>query len=318
YALARPAAGPTLRFPAREPRASRLLAAPAQRARPRDASRSRHSCRLQSLQDGCYELEVGDEGVHLSVARVVVTLTQDRARVDRRRHVRREVRLDPAAPLLRHAELLAEQRLRRGRAQTDDDVGLHHRELRVEPRPARGLLAPRRLRVDPPLASRLPLEMLNRIRHVRRGAVDTGELERLVQQAPGRADERAPRAILLVARLLADEDDARVVGALAEHRLRPRLPERAAPAAGGRVAGAPAASGAREGRARPFSAHRCVSLTRGIRSLPLFAKLGPRMVVRPAPYLRVLPEEGHAAPELVESYRRLADVFHELLAEQSL
>ncbi|HZR96038.1 MAG TPA: HD domain-containing phosphohydrolase [Gaiellaceae bacterium] len=42
------------------------------------------------------------------------------------------------------------------------------------------------------------------------------------------------------------------------------------------------------------------------------------MVVRPAPYLRVLPEEGHAAPELVESYRRLADVFHELLAEQSL
>src|SRR5581483_2086045 len=221
-------------------------------------------------------------------------------------------------PLLRHAELLAEQRLRRGRAQTDDDVGLHHRELRLEPRPARGLLAPRRLRVDPPLASRLPLEMLDRIRHVRRGAVDTGELERLVQQAPGRADERAPRAILLVARLLADEDDARVVGALAEHRLRPRLPERAAPAAGGRVAGAPAASGAREGRARPFRAHRCVSLTRGIRSLPLFAKLGPRMVVRPAPYLRVLPEEGHAAPELVESYRRLADVFHELLAEQSL
>src|SRR5581483_744396 len=78
--------------------AIRLLAAPATSGAATFCSRSRHSCRLQSLQDGCYELEVGDEGVHLSVARVVVTLTQDRARVDRRRHVRREVRLDPAAP----------------------------------------------------------------------------------------------------------------------------------------------------------------------------------------------------------------------------
>jgi diguanylate cyclase (GGDEF)-like protein len=43
------------------------------------------------------------------------------------------------------------------------------------------------------------------------------------------------------------------------------------------------------------------------------------MVVRPAPHLRLLPEDALvAAPELVESYRRLADVFHELLAEQSL
>jgi diguanylate cyclase (GGDEF)-like protein len=43
------------------------------------------------------------------------------------------------------------------------------------------------------------------------------------------------------------------------------------------------------------------------------------MVVRPTPYLRLLPEDAApAAPELVESYRRLADVFHELLAEQSL
>jgi diguanylate cyclase (GGDEF)-like protein len=43
------------------------------------------------------------------------------------------------------------------------------------------------------------------------------------------------------------------------------------------------------------------------------------MVVRPTPHLRLLPEDAvPAAPELVESYRRLADVFHELLAEQSL
>src|ERR1700704_5260392 len=44
------------------------------------------------------------------------------------------------------------------------------------------------------------------------------------------------------------------------------------------------------------------------------------MVVRPTPHLRLMPEDTLApgAPELVESYQRLADVFHEVLAEQSL
>ena len=45
------------------------------------------------------------------------------------------------------------------------------------------------------------------------------------------------------------------------------------------------------------------------------------MVVRPTPLLRPLPEDAPlptAVPELVDSYRRLADVFHEVLAEQSL
>ncbi len=44
------------------------------------------------------------------------------------------------------------------------------------------------------------------------------------------------------------------------------------------------------------------------------------MVVRPTPHLRLMPEDVLApgAPELVESYQRLADVFHEVLAEQSL
>lgn len=44
------------------------------------------------------------------------------------------------------------------------------------------------------------------------------------------------------------------------------------------------------------------------------------MVMRSEAYLRLLPEDGVAppAPELVESYRRLADIFHEVLAEESL
>ena len=44
------------------------------------------------------------------------------------------------------------------------------------------------------------------------------------------------------------------------------------------------------------------------------------MVVRPTPHLRLLPVDAPMpdTPELVDSYRRLADVFHEVLAEQSL
>src|SRR4029077_6232357 len=44
------------------------------------------------------------------------------------------------------------------------------------------------------------------------------------------------------------------------------------------------------------------------------------VLARSEPHLRLLPEESGAPPEapLVESYRRLADVFHEVLAEQSL
>ena len=44
------------------------------------------------------------------------------------------------------------------------------------------------------------------------------------------------------------------------------------------------------------------------------------LVTRPESHLRLLPEGDGApeAPELVESYRRLADVFHEVLAEQTL
>ena len=64
-----------------------------------------------------------DEGVHLLVAALVVSLAEDGARMDRRGHVGGEVRVEPAAALLRDAELLAEERLRRGRAEADEHRG---------------------------------------------------------------------------------------------------------------------------------------------------------------------------------------------------
>src|ERR687887_611324 len=96
-----------------------------------------------------------------------------------------------------------------------DDV-----ELRVEPGPARGHLAPVRLLVDAPLAARLPLEVLDDVRDVGLPPVDPRLLERLVEDPAGRADERLPRLVLLVAGLLADEHHVRRPRALAEHCLR--------------------------------------------------------------------------------------------------
>src|SRR5439155_3820037 len=64
--------------------------------------------------------------------------------------------------------------------------------------------------------------------------VDPGFLQRSVEDAARRADERPPGEILLVARLLADEQDLRVERPLAEHRLRRVLVE-VAPGAAARV-----------------------------------------------------------------------------------
>ena len=51
--------------------------------------------------------------------------------------------------------------------------------------------------------------------------------------APGRADERTTREVLPVPGLLADHHDPAPARPLAEHRLRPGLPQRAGPALGG-------------------------------------------------------------------------------------
>ena len=61
--------------------------------------------------------------------------------------------------------------------------------------------------------------------------------------------------------------------------------------------------------------------SRGSSAAPTQRISGSRVIARPSPNLRLLPEDavaGPAALELVESYRRLADVFHEVLAELSL
>src|SRR5690242_7301963 len=108
-------------------------------------------------------------------------------------------RFDKDAPLPRHAKLPSDQRLRRGRAETDDGGRPEHRKLCVEPRPAGGELAPARLLMDPALATRPPLEVFDRVRDVREIAIDARLVEEGVEQASGRPHEGPALVILAIA-----------------------------------------------------------------------------------------------------------------------
>ena len=74
--------------------------------------------------------------------------------------------------------------------------------------------------MDPLLAARLVVEVLDRVRDVDLRAVDRCPLECAVEDATGRTDEGMAFAILAVPRLLADEQDAGGGGPFAEHGLR--------------------------------------------------------------------------------------------------
>ena len=106
-------------------------------------------------------------------------------------------------------------------------------DLGVEPRPAGGDLGRVRLGVNPPLAARLPLEVLHRVGDVGLTPIDTGFLEGAIEQLAGRPDERPATQVLVVARLLTDEHDPRVSLAFAEDGLGRALIEVTARAAGG-------------------------------------------------------------------------------------
>src|SRR3989442_4769264 len=189
---------------------------------------SKTSERANDLRD---DLQVGDERAHLVLA-ALLGRAQDRRRMDRRDDVRRERRVDELPALPGDPEGRPDERLRRRRAEADHDLRAQDRELGVEPEPAGRDLTPVRHLVEAPLSGRTPLEMLHPVPHVDGLAIGPRFRERLVEDATSRSDEGAARAILLVPRLLADEDGTRPALALAEHGLRPGLPEVAGAAMG--------------------------------------------------------------------------------------
>src|ERR1700716_33043 len=103
----------------------------------------------------------------------------------RRHNVRRERRFNKFSSMLGHAKLLTEQRLSRRCSETDEYVGFHDRELRVQPGQTSVNLDRIRLGVDAPFATGLPLEMLDDVRYVYSAAIDSGLLQRSVEQFSG-------------------------------------------------------------------------------------------------------------------------------------
>ena len=139
------------------------------------------------------------------------------------------------AALLQDTEAGAEQRLGGNGAHQHEHPRRERRELGRQPRAARDGLRARRLLVQAARAASLPPEVLDRVREVHAPAVDARRLHAVVEHAPGGSDERMPLRVLVIAGLLADQDELGIGGALAEHDLRALLPEIAAPAARGRA-----------------------------------------------------------------------------------
>src|SRR6266705_6694260 len=157
----------------------------------------------------------------------------------------RPARGEEPAAVPEQAEIGGDDRARRRRAEADEHLGLDRRDLGLHPGAAGRQLAQARRLVDAALAALDELEVLDRVRDVEPLPVQAHLDQRAVEHLARRADERRALQILLVAWLLADEDDAGIGGAAPEDRLGRVTIEGAARAAGRRRAqlGEPGANG---------------------------------------------------------------------------
>src|SRR5438270_725284 len=94
-----------------------------------------------------------------------------------------------------------------------------HLDLRFQPGPAGTHLPGVWLLVQPALAPPGPAKVLDGVGDVDAPAVDAGLLQTPLQQLARRAHKGLALKVLLVARLLADQHQPSMFGALAEHRL---------------------------------------------------------------------------------------------------
>src|SRR2546430_7348452 len=142
----------------------------------------------------------------------------------------RPARGKETATVPEHAEIGGDDRARRRRAEADEHLGLDRRDLGLHPGAAgRELAQPRRL-VDAALAALDELEVLDRVRDVEPLPVQAHLDQRAVEHLARRANERRALQILLIAGLLADEDDAGIGGAPPRKPPGPRAAKGDAPA----------------------------------------------------------------------------------------
>src|SRR2546430_15834291 len=134
-----------------------------------------------------------------------------------REDVSRQRRGNELSALLSDTKPWPEESLGSRRAEANESRGMDQGDLGVEPRPAGGDLSRVRLGVNPPLAARLPLEVLHRVGDVGLTPIDTDFLRSPIDQLSGRPDQRPATQAPDVARLLSAEHDPRVSLAFAEH-----------------------------------------------------------------------------------------------------
>jgi len=125
----------------------------------------------------------------------------------------------------------AEDCARSRSAKRDHNVRIDRLQLALQPLAARGDLHLVGFLVYPPFATRLELEMLDCVRHVRRPSVDARLFKRTIQQPPCRTHEWTSGEILLIPRLFTDQHDPCRLAAFAKHGPRSILPQRAVAAA---------------------------------------------------------------------------------------
>src|SRR5690606_18258201 len=89
-----------------------------------------------------------------------------------------------------------------------------------------------RLLMKPPLSARLPLEMLDRVGEINVGSFQSDFMEDLIKKLARGTHEGSAGKIFIIPGNFADHQHARMRRALAEYRLRPRLPQWTGLAAG--------------------------------------------------------------------------------------
>jgi hypothetical protein len=170
-------------------------------------------------------LEIRDELVHGRSACGFVTLAEDRRWVGGEGDELGQIGGHALAAISSDPDGGTEERLGRNGAKTGDSPRPYDLQFGIKPWPAGRYVYAFRSLVDASFSSRLVAKVLDDVGDVHTGAVDAGQLEPLVEDAPGWTDERMSLDVLTVSRLLADQHQANIPGSLAEDSLRGALPE---------------------------------------------------------------------------------------------
>ncbi|AUW46788.1 hypothetical protein CUJ84_pRLN2000244 (plasmid) [Rhizobium leguminosarum] len=129
-------------------------------------------------------------------------------------------RMQDMAALWRQLHLRPEQRIKRACAERHDKFRLQDVELCAEPPGATPDLTGIRLCMQPPFAARRELEVLDGIGDIAALSVEIGLFQAAIEQLAGGTDKGPAAQILLIARLLADENDLGFHRTFAEDDLR--------------------------------------------------------------------------------------------------